>query len=279
MKKFPSLTTPALLVALICALIVGAGMTASAASDRTAAAPAATVTPAVFEPQVRALPAKADHVFVPLAPCRIVDTRVNSTPLGSEVARNYYVGGTFGFAPQGGKSGGCGVPTTAVAVSAIVTAVDPSNRGFLRAWPTNQSEPASTLLNYGTISTGTGATVPIAITSGPALRVKNYAGPTDLVIEVNGYYEMQIQAQVEPNGILLDSTYRFLSSSKLATGTYRITVDTNITACAIQAQSTVFSYYTSVGTVSGSTFDIYVWRIVNGINTLTDGRFLVTVTC
>jgi hypothetical protein len=109
-----------------------------------------------------------------------------------------------------------------------------------------------------------GSTTVVSAPSGKSLTVKNAFGTTELVIDVTGYYGDQTQGQVEPNGILLDKRYTVLSSQKVSTGLYRITVDHPITACSIHAQSTVFPCYASVGTVSGSTFDIYVWRVISG---------------
>ena len=133
--------------------------------------------------------------YVPITPCRIVDTRTGGGALVAGSIRDFYVGGTTGFAPQGGKSGGCGIPLGATSIAAVLTAVSPSHAGFLRAWPEGSTEPAATILNYSTVTSGTGATLSIKA-SAPALRVHNYAGTTQLVIDVTGYYADPIEGLI-----------------------------------------------------------------------------------
>ena len=102
------------------------------------------------------------NLFVPITPCRVVDTRGAVGPFSSGQTRTYYVAGTSGFAPQGGHSGGCGIPAGAVAVTASLSAVSPVHAGFFRAWAYGGAEPqARPLLNYSTVNITTGATVPL----------------------------------------------------------------------------------------------------------------------
>ncbi|MCB0971199.1 MAG: tandem-95 repeat protein, partial [Acidimicrobiales bacterium] len=75
-------------------------------------------------------------VYVPITPCRVVDTRVSGGALGDREIRDYAVSGSGGaFAGQGGQANGCGIPEGALAVEASVTAVSPADSGFFRAWP------------------------------------------------------------------------------------------------------------------------------------------------
>src|SRR6478735_9396444 len=93
----------------VVALLIGApGVAAASASTTTAPALAANsavrlAAPPTYQPST-------ESGFVPLTRCRIVDTRsgtgTNGTPFTSLATRTFYVGGTFGFAPQGGKAGG-----------------------------------------------------------------------------------------------------------------------------------------------------------------------------
>lgn len=129
-------------------------------------------------------------VFVPITPCRVVDTRVGA-PLGHAATRQWQVGGSgAGFAAQGGRSGGCGIPAAAVAVEASVSAVSPLGDGYLRAWPSDAPAPSATFLNYPnrrpTTNTGT-----IALAGGSVqqdLSVANFGGTAHVVVDVQGYF-------------------------------------------------------------------------------------------
>ncbi|MEZ5139632.1 MAG: hypothetical protein R2711_12960 [Acidimicrobiales bacterium] len=135
----------------------------------------------------------AGAAYVPLTPCRVVDTRQPGA--GGQFAdreiRDYQVAGTGGgFAAQGGNAGGCGIPDGAVGVEASITAVDPADSGFFRAWPSGQSMPNATFMNFarGEDITNTGS-VTLATTEGnDHLRVRNFGGSAQYVIDVQGYY-------------------------------------------------------------------------------------------
>ncbi|MCU1496641.1 MAG: Alkaline phosphatase [Acidimicrobiales bacterium] len=129
-------------------------------------------------------------VYVPITPCRAVDTRSSSGPLAANVQADYQVGGTgSGFAAQGGKAGGCGVPNGARAVEAAVTAVGPTGGGFFRAWPTGITQPNATFLNFSKSRsvTNTGS-IALAATGTKDLSVKNFGATADYVIDVQGYF-------------------------------------------------------------------------------------------
>jgi hypothetical protein len=159
------------------------------------AAPAASGGPARRE----ALPTGA--AYLPIVPCRIVDTRVAGGRVGANATRAFTVTGTgSAFAAQGGKAGGCGIPTTAVAVEAAITAVSPTAAGFLRAWPAGSPAPTATFLNFakGTSTTNAGS-LAIATTGTQHLQVRNAsAGANHFVIDVQGYYDPTGGAEYVP---------------------------------------------------------------------------------
>jgi hypothetical protein len=79
--------------------------------------------------------------FVPVIPCRVVDTRNGSGPLGgpaiqSETSRDFYL-------PQGN----CGIPSTAVAYSLNLTTVPFGGLGYLTLFPSGGSRPLVSTLN------------------------------------------------------------------------------------------------------------------------------------
>ncbi|MEJ7650418.1 MAG: hypothetical protein WKF57_15505 [Nakamurella sp.] len=213
--------------------------------------------PAVVAPSAVTPVSKQQMLYSPVAPCRIVDTR-NTTPLASGSTRSFYVAGTFGFAPQGGKTGGCGVPLGATSVSVSVTAIDPSNPGFLQAWPSDNVNAKVTVLNYGTQGITSGATIGLALGAAAQLKVKNSGGPTDLAIDVTGYYRPQIHAVLNSTGGIYSGSPRVLSSTNLATGSYRVQLDIDPTDCtpiaSIFGSAYFASAYVSGGYIYANTY-------------------------
>lgn len=122
--------------------------------------------------------------FFSLAPCRVVDTRNPSGPLGGPSLQN---GQQRDFPIR--QATACNLPPSAQAYSFNVTAV-PKNGGalgYLTAWPAGQTRPVVSTLNAltGTI-TANAAIVP-AGTNGDILAYAS-GSTTDLVIDVNGYF-------------------------------------------------------------------------------------------
>ncbi len=132
--------------------------------------------------------------FTPLPPCRILDTRATSggpTRFGSGETRDVQVAGSgANFLAQGGVANGCGVPDGVAAVEVTITAVQADGAGFVRAWPSGQSEPNATVLNYSLgRNISNSAAVPLASSGTLDLRIRNAGATTHLLVDVLGYYD------------------------------------------------------------------------------------------
>jgi len=163
---------------------------------------------------------RPETTFVPIAACRIVSTATAGGKLANGVARSYDVGGTVGFPAQGGRSGGCGIPVGADAITATLTAAQSGAPGFIRAWAHNGTEPAGNMLSYPATaqSTSSGVTVKIQNNAALALRVKNYGGPANVNIDVTGYYSEQMEGMISLTGAVYAGSNRIVSASVLAPG-------------------------------------------------------------
>lgn len=222
---------------------------------------------------------QAELLYVPINPCRIVDTR-NGTgsydvPLGDGSARTYYVAGSTGFPTQGGTSGGCGIPVSAMAVSATIIAWDPSSDGRIKAWPAGTTEPNAIVQMYGSGTFGTGATLTLTSGAGKDLSVRNVGSSTDLLIDVTGYYVPQLYAYLAAGGGIIDQSGRVVSSTKTSAGNYTVVFDRDISACVGVASSDLTGHIISVYT-SGSNAYVY---IVNNAGTATDYWVNLSIHC
>jgi hypothetical protein len=140
-----------------------------------------------------------DLVFVPLPPCRIIDTRLGSGgPIAAGTTRDFQVAGLTEFPPQGGTGGGCGVPPgtaepVAPAVVVNFVAVGPAGPGNLIAWAWGQPMPNTSVINYSNVpglNIANGVIVPIAGTNlVPAdIHIRAGSATTHVVADVTGYF-------------------------------------------------------------------------------------------
>lgn len=142
----------------------------------------------------------SELTFVPLPPCRIIDTRLSGAgKMSPGEVRHFQVAGVTEFGPQGGKIGGCGIPPggaepMAAAVAVNIFAVNPEGSGYLRAWPYGQDLPIAAAITYDNLgpffSLSNGIIVPIAGTNTvPAdLSVRAEVNNTHFAADVTGYF-------------------------------------------------------------------------------------------
>ncbi|GGL88103.1 hypothetical protein GCM10011594_04640 [Nakamurella endophytica] len=242
-----------------------------------------------MQPMVAADPgpqAAPETVYRPLTPCRIVDTRSGGGALGAGVSRAFRVSGTTGFAPQGGKAGGCGIPSGATAIAATTVVINPAGGGYLKAYPEGAAEPNSSVLNYvktaGAVSSG--MTLSIRPLFEPALRVRNVGPAVNVAIDVQGYYIPQAQGLIGSDGTQLGGTTRIVGTSHPGTGSYYITLDRPARQCSPQVSTYNIYRYASVGLSSSTTpntISVYLWTLdaTTHRESPTDYPFFITVTC
>lgn len=136
-------------------------------------------------------------LFVPLPPCRIIDTRLGGGTMAAGETRSFQVAGDTEFQPQGGTDGGCGVPPgsaqpDAAAVMLNLVAVDAQGKGNLLAWSYGQPAPLASSLNFASIgmNVANGLIVPIAGTTlVPAdLNIKANFSAVNVVVDITGYF-------------------------------------------------------------------------------------------
>jgi hypothetical protein len=133
-------------------------------------------------------------LFVPVAPCRLVDTRVGSGKTGlfgppvisANTTRDFPI-----------PSGSCSIPSSAVAYSLNITAFPRGYLGYITIWPAGQHTPvASTLNSWDGRIVANAAVVP----AGTAGAVSFFASDAvDLTVDITGYF-------IETDG---SSGYRF----------------------------------------------------------------------
>jgi len=142
-----------------------------------------------------------DLIFVPINPCRIVDTRFGGGGIISSGApRDFYYanppGGTF--AAQGGAATNCGLaftggiaPLSPKAIAATLTVVLPSAAGNIVIYPTGATPGTTSVLNYAGGAVLANTTVIVGAQGGAADFTVALNGPThsaNVIVDAIGYY-------------------------------------------------------------------------------------------
>ena len=121
--------------------------------------------------------------FFTLTPCRLLDTRNATGPLGGPALN---AGFTRGFT----ATGRCGIPSSAHALSVNVTITQTDAAGELRFFPVGIPIPATSSISYKADQTRANNAV-VQLGTGGDLQVfaDQPSGTTQLIIDVNGYFE------------------------------------------------------------------------------------------
>jgi hypothetical protein len=142
----------------------------------------------------------SDLVFVPVTPCRIIDTRVVGGPIPADGTRNFDITEVTDFSFQGGAANNCNIGAAGSFAAAVInfTVVTPSIAGFVTAYPFGATRPLAATVNYvaGDIR---GNLAVVRLDQGDdaeELSVYSFA-QTHLVADIVGYY-------IEPQATALD---------------------------------------------------------------------------
>lgn len=131
-----------------------------------------------------------ESVFVPITPCRLLDTRPTADNVGPRSTK-IGNGETAAFTAWGTGDGDspCDVPNSATAIATNTVVLAPTARGFLTLFPGDVTNPGTANLNFvaGQAPTPNSANIPLSATG--TFNVFNAFGEVHVVIDVNGYYQ------------------------------------------------------------------------------------------
>lgn len=136
--------------------------------------------------------AATDLIYVPVTPCRIIDTRVAGGVIAANTTRSFDVTAVANYSFQGGDASDCGGAGSAGSYAAAVinfTVVTPSAAGYITAFPFGATQPLAATVNY-TAGDVRGNLAVVRLDQGVAaneLSVYTFA-QTHLVADIVGYY-------------------------------------------------------------------------------------------
>lgn len=211
--------------AVVAVAMLGVGAYAGAQSNSSNEPP-----PGAEAPRAGAS-SPTEHGYVPITPCRIVNTQTGPRMAANEVREFRAVQGT---ASQGGAAS-CGIPPSAAALEVAIAGVLPRGNGYLRVGRAGEPTPTATFLNYGPpVNLSNAGTVPMRPGTGANLRVQTFVQATHVIIDVLGYYVPDLMAVVDSTGSLVRGN-NVDDVERVSTGNYRVYFDRDISGCGYGA--------------------------------------------
>lgn len=135
--------------------------------------------------RVGAAPGDEETNLVPIAPCRLADTRPGEGRVGTTGTLS--AKDTTTFQATGASNGECtDIPAEAVGVSLNVTALRATERTFITIWPSGELPNASSL-NPDVGQPPAPNAVTTKLSDSGSFQVYNDVGSVDLIIDINGY--------------------------------------------------------------------------------------------
>lgn len=180
-----------------------------------------TVPQAAAEDTSKAIgDADADLVYVPVTPCRVIDTRLAGGTIPAGGTRNFDIAAAAGYVAQGGSATDCGVGNVGTIGSAVInfTVVDPDAAGYVTAFEFGAVQPLAATVNYvaGDIR-GNLAVVPLDSSSaGDDISVFSFAG-THLVGDIVGYF-------IAPQATALQCVSTFATQNVAANAVFNVAI-------------------------------------------------------
>jgi hypothetical protein len=125
-------------------------------------------------------------VFVPITPCRVIDTRASEAVPGRQSPLG--PGETFTQSTHGNNGKCTGIPADATGLTLNVTTVNATSNTFITIWPTGPAQPVASNLNPAPNQPPTPNAVVTDISAAGQFNIFNQAGSVDILIDITGYF-------------------------------------------------------------------------------------------
>lgn len=183
-------------------------------------------------------------VFVPVTPCRLIDTR---NPVGPFGGPQFIAGETRNYDVSVGPCTGLPAAPAAYSMNFTIVNYNVASGSFITAWNTGSPRPGVSTVNFGTGPPVANAAV---VATGASGQISVYAGAaTDIIIDLNGYFLGSV-GTLNPGKVLSligtvdNSGVIFGRNQSNTSGLYTTGVLGTITSTSLSEGSGVMGYTT-----------------------------------
>jgi hypothetical protein len=250
--------------------------------------------------------------FVPITPCRVLDTRPAPDTVGPRTAP-LGPGETFTVDAHGDNGDCTGIPAEATGLSLNVTALGATSGTFLTLWAADATQPTASNLNPQPGQPPTPNAVTTGISPTGQFNIFNKVGNVNVIVDVVGYYadhehdnryytKAEIDARphtmfavVDNGGAIARQSGGVVLEARTSGQNYWLTFPEDVTACAFSAtlggSSTLDNFAPVInhlgiaaaqGIGSGASVDpdeVAVSVYEQDTGNIVDGTFSLVVTC
>lgn len=242
-------------------------------------------------------------VFVPITPCRVMDTRPAPNTVGP---RNTPIGANSTYSPIVlGANGNCVIPGDALGLGMNVTIVSPTATSFLTVFPTGAPKPLTSNLNWTSGHAPIANAVTVRIGTAGKISFFNNKGKVHVVADIVGYYVDHehdditgamivdgslsnedvgvLFAQVDADGTVANSSGG-VTGARLGAGTYEVDFGRDISACGFVSTQGEAGVGGAGGAITGVTdragnAEAVFATTRTDVNVLADRAFQLIVVC
>ncbi|MGO9305606.1 MAG: choice-of-anchor tandem repeat GloVer-containing protein [Candidatus Korobacteraceae bacterium] len=191
--------------------------------------------------------------FIPVAPCRVVDTRqatgeFGGPPIQGNTSRSFPI-------PQNTT---CNIPSSAAAYSLNVTVVPYTTLGYLTIWPTGESQPVVSTMNSTDGRIKANAAVVPAGGNGGAVSVY-VTDTTNVILDIDGYFTTPGSGTYQFYPL---TPCRIVDTRNGDGGMLQAGVERDYTIppnCAVPSSATAYSFNVTVLPAAGGLDYLTVW--------------------
>lgn len=137
-------------------------------------------------------------VFVPISPCRLLDTRPGSDNVGPR-STAIGEGETYVVAVRG-TNGNCTIPSDATAIVMNTTAITPTTASFITLFPADVTRPLAANLNTVAGGAPTPNLVTVQLSDVGEVAIFNLKGSVHIAGDITGYYAPEGASGTGPAG-------------------------------------------------------------------------------
>ena len=157
-------------------------------------------------------------VFVPITPCRVMDTRADggNPGIGTHVgprSKPLQEQEVYTIAVHG-KNGNCDIPTTAVGLNVNLTASRATGNSYLTVWAADVERPLASNLNWTPLAEGHNVAnvANVDVSADGKISMFSNAGLVDIIIDINGYFtDLTATGGLVEGSITMDELDQYLA--------------------------------------------------------------------
>jgi hypothetical protein len=214
--------------------------------------------------------------FTAITPCRLVDTRNGGGIVAAGLPRTF-TATSADLSAQGGRAGGCDIPSASTAIQANVVAVGAAGSGFLTVYPHGVTPPLASYLNFRDgRAIANGGVITLDAVNDQGFTVST-SRSSHVVVDVTGYFVPPMWARVTGDGVLVRGS-RVTGVTLVKTGAYQVDFDRDVSHCLFHVTPVGANVFVRAAPRLADATGVFVY-FEDSSQSAANTNFFLSVTC